>query len=79
MNAKGYGEVLQWIEDEAEEVIHLKDSPLPKRPTEDDSDSGEDDARDHPQPPTAQAVRIVPRTEFADWPFELLEVELSTR
>jgi hypothetical protein len=79
VNAKGYGEVLQWIEDEAEEVIHLRDSPPPKRPTDADSDSGDDDARGLPQPSIAQDVRIVPQIAFADWPFELLEVDLSTK
>ena len=70
---RGYGEVLDWIQKDAQEVIHVASSSPKKKPKPTSEASSSDD--DVPAPGTEKITKL----PFADWPFALLEVDLSTK
>ena len=78
MKMRGYGEVLDWIEKNTQEVIHVADSSPKKKPKATSEASTSDD--DDPTRGTEKiTTRSCPWLPFADWPFALLEVGLSTK
>jgi hypothetical protein len=80
IDAKGYGDVLRWVEiDAVENAIDMpKERPeLTAPPTA--ADSSDEESPDRAAPAPEEVVRLVPQLNFEDWPFELLEVDLWTK
>ena len=83
--SKGYEEVVEWIEKNSREVIEVPRIPAAKEQAQTNSDSesdGNSEGQVFRDRASAALVRWPFRVldrPFADWPFDLLEVDLSTK
>ena len=84
-SSRGYDEVVDWIEKNSQEVIDIANTPAATRPRQVavSSDSDEDSCGPGFGESAAAACANWPfdimSLPFAEWPFALLEVDLSTK
>ena len=74
--SRGYDEVVDWIVKDVQEVINVASSSPAKKPKTRPEKSDDDDQASGVGEPTDTLLPVI---AFADWPFALLEVDLSTK